>query len=37
MIKGSGIGIIWKETLIIVGMTLFFLGMSIKKFKVRLE
>jgi len=37
MIKGSGIGIIWKETLIIVAMTLFFLGMSIKKFKVRLE
>jgi len=37
MIKGSGIGIIWKETLIIAGMTIFFLVMSIKKFKVRLE
>ncbi len=37
MIKGSGIGIIWKETLIIAGMTVFFLAMSIKKFKVRLE
>ncbi len=37
MIKGSGIGIVWKETLIIAGMTLFFLVMSIKKFKVRLE
>lgn len=37
MIKGSGIGIVWKETLIIAGMTVFFLGMSIKKFKVRLE
>lgn len=37
MIKGSGIGVIWKETLILVGMTIFFLGMSIKKFKVRLE
>jgi len=37
MIKGSGIGIIWKETLILVGMTVFFLAMSIKKFKVRLE
>ena len=37
MIKGSGIGIVWKETLIIAGMTVFFLVMSIKKFKVRLE
>ena len=37
MIKGSGFGIIWKETLIIAGMTVFFLVMSIKKFKVRLE
>ncbi len=37
MIKGSGIGVIWKETLIIAGMTVFFLVMSIKKFKVRLE
>ena len=37
MIKGSGIGVIWKETLIIAGMTIFFLVMSIKKFKVRLE
>lgn len=37
MIKGSGIGVIWKETLILVGMTIFFLAMSIKKFKVRLE
>jgi ABC-2 type transport system permease protein len=37
MIKGSGIAIVWKETLIILGMTIFFLVMSIKKFKVRLE
>ena len=37
MIKGSGIGIVWKETLIIAGMAVFFLVMSIKKFKVRLE
>ena len=37
MIKGSGIAVIWKETLIISGMTIFFLVMSIKKFKVRLE
>lgn len=37
MIKGSGIGVIWKETLIIAGMTVLFLGLSVKKFKVRLE
>ncbi len=37
MIKGSGIGTVWKETLILTGMTIFFLIMSIKKFKVRLE
>ena len=37
MIKGSGLAIVWKETLILVGMTLFFLIMSVKKFKVRLE
>ena len=37
MIKGSGIAIIWKETLVIAGMTVVFLSLSIKKFKVRLE
>jgi ABC-2 type transport system permease protein len=37
MIKGSGIFVVWKETLILVGMTVFFLVMSVKKFKVRLE
>lgn len=37
MIKGSGIGFIWKETLILIGMTLFFILMSVKKFKIRLE
>ncbi|MDT3741341.1 MAG: ABC transporter permease [Candidatus Kapabacteria bacterium] len=36
MLKGSGIELIWKETLIIIGFTLLFLGLSIKKFKVRL-
>ncbi len=37
MLKGTGITFIWKETIILVGMTLFFLGLSIKKFKIRLE
>jgi len=37
MLKGVGIAYFWKETLIIVGMTLFFIGVSVKKFKIRLE
>jgi ABC-2 type transport system permease protein len=37
MLKGVGILYIWKETLILIGMTLFFIAMSVKKFKKRLE
>lgn len=37
MLKGTGLLYFWKETLIIIVMTLFFMGMSIKKFKIRLE
>ncbi len=37
MLKGTGIAYFWKETLIILVMTLFFIGMSVKKFKIRLE
>ncbi len=37
MLKGVGITYFWKETLIILFLTLFFIGMSVKKFKVRLE
>ncbi|MCK5815823.1 MAG: ABC transporter permease [Flavobacteriaceae bacterium] len=37
MLKGVGIAFIWKETLILIGMTLFFMGLSIKKYKIRLE
>jgi ABC-2 type transport system permease protein len=36
MIKGLGLSGIWKETLILSGMMLFFLTMAIKKFKIRL-
>ncbi|MDP2037405.1 MAG: ABC transporter permease [Ignavibacteria bacterium] len=36
MIKGMGFAGIWKESLIIIGMTFFFLFISIKRFKVRL-
>ncbi len=36
MIKGLGISAIWKETLILAGMTVFLLSISIKKYKTRL-
>lgn len=36
MIKGLGISAIWKETLILAGMTLVLLFISFKKFKIRL-
>ena len=36
MIKGVGLQLVWKETLILTGMMLFFFGMAIKKFKIRL-
>jgi ABC-2 type transport system permease protein len=36
MIKGVGLKLIWKETLILTCMMLFFFGMAIKKFKIRL-
>jgi ABC-2 type transport system permease protein len=37
MLKGTDIMFIWKETLVLVMMTLVFIGLSIKKFKIRLE
>ena len=37
MLKGVGITYVWKETLILVGMTLFFTVLSVRKFKIRLE
>ncbi len=37
MLKGVGIAVLWKETLILFGMTLFFIVLSIKKYKIRLE
>ncbi|MEQ8413594.1 MAG: ABC transporter permease [Imperialibacter sp.] len=36
MLKGVGIAYFWKETLILIGFTVFFIGVSIKKFNVRL-
>src|SRR5690606_36716647 len=37
MIKGIGIGGIWKETLILCVITLYFFVISMKSFKIRLE
>lgn len=37
MIKGVGLEVLWKQTLILGGMALFFLALSMKNFKDRLE
>ncbi|MEO8112439.1 MAG: ABC transporter permease [Ginsengibacter sp.] len=37
MLKGLGVAAVWKENFVLVGMTLFFLGVSIKRFNIRLE
>lgn len=36
MVKGLGFSYIWKDTLILLGMTLFFLTVALRNFKVRL-
>ncbi len=37
MLKGTGMAFIWKETLILLGMTLFFILASVRRFKIRLN
>lgn len=37
MIKGIGLELIWKELLILISMTAFFIIISIKRFKIRLQ
>jgi len=37
MLKGTGIAFVWKETLVLGGMTAIFIMLSVKKFKLRLE
>ncbi len=37
MLKGAGIAYVWKETLILISFIFLFVGLSIKKFKVRVE
>jgi len=37
MLKGAGISILWHQTLILLGMSLFFMIISLRSFKIRLE
>lgn len=37
MLKGTGFAFIWQETLILLGMTVFFILASVKRFKIRLN
>jgi ABC-2 type transport system permease protein len=37
MIKGTGFLYVWKETLILMIMTVVFIGLSVRNFKIRLE
>jgi ABC-2 type transport system permease protein len=37
MLKGIGVQILWKETLILFGMIAFFIALSVRKFKIRLQ
>lgn len=37
MLKGVDLSFLWKESLILISMTVLFIGLSIKKYKIRLE
>lgn len=37
MLKGVGLAFLWQETLVLAGMMVFFVVISVKKFKIRLE
>jgi len=37
LLKGIGITVLWKETLVLLAMISVFIGISIKKYKIRLE
>jgi ABC-2 type transport system permease protein len=37
MIKGTGFLYVWKETLVLVVMTVVFMGISVRKFRIRLQ
>jgi ABC-2 type transport system permease protein len=37
MLKGTGLAYVWKETLVLLFMTIFFITMAVRRFKNRLE
>jgi ABC-2 type transport system permease protein len=37
MLKGNGIAGVWKETAVLAGMTVLFIGMSVRRFKIRMD
>jgi ABC-2 type transport system permease protein len=37
MLKGADLSILWQQTLILIGLSAFFIFVSFKKFKIRLE
>ncbi|MEO8588780.1 MAG: ABC transporter permease [Flavobacteriales bacterium] len=37
MLKGVGLEVLWPQTVILIGMTLFLLAVSVRKFKIRLQ
>ena len=37
MLQGVGLMYLWKETLVLLGMMVIFIGLSIRKFKIRLQ
>lgn len=37
MLKGAGLQILWVQTLVMIGFSLFFMMISLRKFKIRLE
>lgn len=37
MLKGTGLMYVWKETLVLLIMTIVFIGLSVRNFKIRLE
>jgi len=36
MLKGVGLDVLWKEVAVLAGMTLLFIGISVRKFRIRL-
>lgn len=37
MLKGQGVSYFWKELSVLIGMVVLFIGISVKKFKIRLD